>query len=350
VFEDLSDPLDAGLGAPPDLESWTTRPAGDVFRPEICADGRPTPTTLAISLPPPRLDLQDPAAAFLTGVSTADPRRLLDELATFRRRSAEIELWRCRALLALGDYPEMRRILDELDGRDWRTAWHQGLLALATSVDDEGMLSVAKKMFTKVRAWLPGELAPLVALGCTEEYAGWPTAAESHYQCVWRTDATAVVAAFGLARVYLAAGDRDRAVEVLNDVPPRSQHYDRARIAAIRVRAGHFDNAGVPTPHDLGDVVTRLAPDNFVGVDGGRIRARLVTFVLQTVLDRIVTWPGQTDRLPAGPVLGDPVTERGVRLLLRDSFRELALKQAETEAQHNILTDLANAVRPWTWW
>jgi len=351
VFEDLSDPLDGGLGVPPGLDRWTTRPAGDaLLRPEICCDGQPPPTTVASRLPPPRLDLEDPAGAFLTGVSTADPRRLLDELAAFGQPSVEIELWRCRALLALADYSRTERILANLDGRDWRTAWHRGLLALARSADNDDELSVAKQMFDRVRAWLPGELTPLVALGCVEEYAGRPAAAEACYQCVWRTDSTAVVAAFGLARIYLANGDRDRAVGVLDDVPARSQHYDRARIAAIRTRAGHFDKAGAPAPHDLGDVVARLAPDNFVGVDGERIRARLVTFVLQTVLDRIVTEPGQVDQLPAGPLFGESVTERGIRLLLWNRFLELAARQAESETQHDILTDLANAVRPWTWW
>ncbi|GDY32658.1 serine/threonine-protein kinase [Gandjariella thermophila] len=355
LFADRLDLLDDGLGAVPPLTTWTAAPASEaVLLATEATDGRPPVASVASGLPEPRPDGSDPAASFLAGVSTTDPRRLLDELATFCDPSVEIELWRCRAYLALARHTEAERALTAAADiapapHDWRITWHRGLLALAMSAVDPSRLPRADHLFTAVRGWLPGEPTPRLALGFTAEYTDRLADAADHYHSVWRTDGTAVSAAFGLARVHLASGDRDAAVAVLDEVPQRSRHYDRSRVAAIRLRAGHFRPAGPPRPADLADAVRRLAPENFAGADAARARARLVTFVRQAALVRLRSMPAAPGELPAGPVLGDPVTERGVRSLLSASFRELAARQAETETHHDVLVDLANTARPRTW-
>ncbi|NEA23187.1 tetratricopeptide repeat protein, partial [Actinomadura bangladeshensis] len=79
---------------------------------------------------------------------------------------------------------------------------------------------------------LPGEAAPKLALAyCRERTA--PADAVRLYETVWRTDQSYLNAAFGLARVHLAAGDRAAAVAALDSVPRISIRYVPAQVAAV---------------------------------------------------------------------------------------------------------------------
>ena len=105
--------------------------------------------------------------------------------------------------------------------------WYRGLAALVTG-DFEG----AALAFDAVYDAFPGEAAPKLALGACAEVLGQLDNAADYYHLVWTTDPSYVSAAFGLARVRLAAGDRQGAVRALESVPESSIHYTAARVAA----------------------------------------------------------------------------------------------------------------------
>jgi serine/threonine-protein kinase PknG len=143
----------------------------------------------------------------------------------------------------------------------------------------------------------------------------------------------------------LAAGDRDAAVRVLDDVPATSRHHDTARIAAVRIRAGVL-YGNPPTPADLRDAARRLPGLSLDGgaADGGS-RARLVAEVRENAL-HCRPEQGWGPEFPAGGLLG-PGDEDSLRRLLEHSFRQLAA-QARTAGEHGRLLDLAHDVRPMT--
>lgn len=358
LFGNLLALLDGGLGSAPPLRTWTTTAASrDVLVPTPYAEVRPPITSLATNLPEPRPDPGDPAAAFLAQFNTTNPAQLLAAITAFDQPSVEIELLRCRAYLAAGQSTAAEGALNDAAGlvpsvHDWRIAWHRALVALAKCPADSAAsrterVTKAYELFGAVRGWLPGEPAPRLALGLTAEWlAGKAAEAERHFRSVWRTDGTAVSAAFGLARHYLGGGDRDAAVGVLDEVPELSRHYAAARIAAVRIRAGHFDSAGEPGIGDLVDAIRRLAPEHFTGIAAERGRRRLLAFVLPSIQHRVGRKPVEwLDDAPVTVLAAD-----AQRRLLSDQFRALAARQADGEIQHNTLVDLANIVRPSTRW
>ncbi|WAL68111.1 protein kinase [Amycolatopsis cynarae] len=353
--------LDAELYRPPPLSRWTGPADETALETDRIPDSRPLPPRVALELPAPLPDPRDPAAGFLATATTGDPRRLLAELDGFRGRSIEAGLVRCRVHLALawqaGEAQEFaaaataleeagdlaleerrRREAAQEPAEDWRIHWHTALLALYRRKSDE-----AAAAFEEVRRILPGELVPRLALGYCAEVRDRPSPAAAHYAVVWRTDRTEASAAFGLARTHLAgpSPDRDAAVSVVDSVGPASKHYDAARTAAIRLRAGRIGEAG-PGAADLEDAVRRLAVP---GHDRAG-RARLVTLVRQAALGLLADG---SPELPEGEILGSRVTGPGLRLLLEDSLRELAA-QATDDDEHDTLIDLANTVRPRSRW
>lgn len=114
---------------------------------------------------------------------------------------------------------------------DWRVVWYRGVAALATGDHTNAALS-----FDAIYDAFPGEPAPKLALGVCAEVLGQLDNAAEYYRLVWSTDPSYVSAAFGLARVQLAAGDRSGAVRTLESVPESSIHYTAARVAAVRSR------------------------------------------------------------------------------------------------------------------
>jgi len=339
--------LDAGLGTVPPLARWT----GDA--PRTGGVARPDPAAAAAALPVPRVDPGDPEAGLLAAAADLDARRLLDRLSG--HDSVEVWFARCRAHLELGDPDGARDSLDRaralLGGaadHDWRTRWHQGLLALA-----RGDVAGAEGHFDAVYGELPGEQAPRLALGYCAEARGAAGAAgdpanpltaraERHYQAVWRRDDLAVSAAFGLARIRLAQGDRTGAVRLLDGVPRISRHAEAAAIAQVLIRAEPLDGHP-PAPDDLADAAARLAR---LGPAGGEVtRGRLTAVVREAAFD----WIRRNGRaLPAsGEAFGDTPGEGAVRRLLERSYRELAeqARDAETRA---VLVDLAHRIRPKT--
>ncbi|WP_235926453.1 serine/threonine-protein kinase [Actinokineospora pegani] len=339
LFEDTADLLDAELGTVPDLGRWV---AGDPL-------GGPLDTLVldsrggAARLPVPRLDPADPAAEFIATAAASGPQRWLTTLSLFGEPSVELQLARARALVALGDVHGVLHALDaarDLLGaaaaRDWRLAWHHGLKDLL-----RGHPADAAERFAQVRRAWPGEVAPNLALGFCAELRGETGTAERHHRAVWSRDHGQVNAAFGLARCHLRSRGRDAAVAVLDDVRPVSRHHDAARIAAVRIRVGRLA-AGPPGPADLADAVRRLAA---LDLDGDA-KDRMEALVREAALDAHLA-DGGGPGWSGGALLGEPVTEHGLRTLLEKSTRRLA-ERARDRDEHGVLVDRANSHRPKT--
>jgi serine/threonine-protein kinase PknG len=292
-------------------------------------------------LPTPMIDLTDPAAAFLASVTVTEPAEVLTLLATAPENTVEVRLRALRAEIDTGardgDFTGARDARDALlvsDGEDWRVAWYDGLLALAT-----GQHEYARQRFDAVYSALPGELAPQLALGLALELAG-DAGAAGYYDVVSRTDPAYTTAAAGLARCRLGAGDRSGAVEAYNRVPGTSSAYRSSQVGAVRalVQAHPAVAADVTSLAAAAALIERLEIE---AAQLAALRAELLEQALQTVSG------GRA--LPAtvlGPARGGEVRERDVRLALEGAYREMA--QAAHGPEKIRLVDLANASRPRT--
>ncbi|MFJ7147645.1 tetratricopeptide repeat protein [Streptomyces sp. NPDC100445] len=302
----------------------------------------------ALALPVPLVDPGDPDAGFLAGLMASAPAELIAALDAAPARSVETRLRRIRALLESGDDRAALAGLAELDEErpdDWRVVWHRGVAALAT-----GDLPDAAPAFDAVYDAFPGEAAPKLALGLCAEVLGQLDNAAEYYRLVWTTDPSYVSAAFGLARVRLAAGDRRGAVTTLESVPESSIHYTAARAAAVRARlrqrtAGTGD---VPFLDDLTAAAGQVEALQVYGLDPAR-REQLAAEVLGCALDWILS--GGQDPGPAAGgrvLLGSGLDERGLRFGLERAHRTLA-RLAPSGEERIELVERANRYRPRTW-
>ncbi|WP_107502164.1 serine/threonine-protein kinase, partial [Streptomyces tricolor] len=339
--------LDAGLGAIPALDHWTGRPGEQPPGLDVSA---PAAAEVAGALPEPVPDPEDGAALLLDTFPPDAPDRVARQWPRQSRLGTpETALWLCRAYLRKGELTAAQNWLAEAEtqlgeraAHDWRIAWHHGVLHLS-----KGEVDLAGARFDAVYRALPGEYVPKLALGYCAEHTGEgrPARAMRYYEAVWKRDSAHTAAAFGLARGHLAGGDRDAAVHVLDEVPATSRHYDAARIAAVRIRAGIL-HGGPPTPAGLRDAARRLPELRLDGgAASGESRARLVAEVRENALHGRPA-QGWGPDFPAGDLLG-PGDEDGLRTRLEHSFRQLAA-QARTAGEHGRLLDLAHAVRPMT--
>ncbi|RKT82559.1 Serine/threonine protein kinase [Saccharopolyspora antimicrobica] len=371
-FEPVTSDLDHGLGVVPPLESWWRSGA------ELVGFGLPSPQKIARELPAPRVDPRDRNAANLSRVTGSDFRRL----TTMLPDSVESRLKACRMALAQGDRPDVagaresldaaqaQRHSDEVQGKQtpgpaWRLDWHEGLVALAA-----GEIGTALRHFTEVRAILPGEAIPKVALGLCHEHLGEGATgkeaktafkvARSCYLAVWQRDRAPAGAAFGLARLFLRAGRRDAAAKVLDEVPAVSRQYDAARIAAIRVHLLWLGGTDWPSVADVRTAARRaeevLRADSELRRYDADTRDRLVAWLQRSAL-ALVERSGGTVRFPAQvephekELFGDPLTERGIRRRLERSLEALASQaRRRSPAELSALLDRKNELRPMTWW
>ncbi|MFI1797844.1 tetratricopeptide repeat protein [Streptomyces sp. NPDC020379] len=340
--------LDASLGRVPPLERWLSGP-----RRPVLGHGLPAPDRVPLVLPVPYPDPADPGAALLGQPTASGPRRLIQQLYASDRSSVEIPLRQCRAHLELGE-PEAaaerlaaaRSAVGAPAPYDWRLSWHQGLLHLS-----RGEPARAEGEFERVYADLPGEYAPKLALGYCAEHRGDAPAAERYYQAVWQRNRSQGSAAFGLARLRLAAGDRRGAVEVLGGVPEVSRHHDAARTACVRILGGRLCSDGarrLPEPADLREALVRL-PRLYLdeGHATGPARDRLEAELLDVALDRIRADGAPAAERHGGTLFGTDDEEFTLRTRLEQKLRGLA-QQARTPDGLGVLVDLANRVRPTT--
>jgi serine/threonine-protein kinase PknG len=289
------------------------------------------------ALPLPQVDLADPGAGFLATLSSSDPEELAEALAAAPVRSLEVALRLVLAHIERGDLSRAGAELEALrstQSNDWRVDWYRGFAALAG-----GHAGEARIAFDAVYDALPGELAAKLALAAASEATGDADTAARLYQRVWQTDRGYVSAAFGLARIRSARGDRAGAVAVLDEVPDSSTHHTPAQVAAVRARlAGDLARLAEA---DLLDASGRLER---LGLDVAR-QARLTVEMLEAAL----RWAGQAP--PAvrrtGRILGHELDERSLRFGLERAYRVLA-KVAPDAGTRIALVDRANAVRPRT--
>ncbi|CAM5593530.1 Serine/threonine-protein kinase PknD [Streptomyces microflavus] len=201
---------------------------------------------------------------------------------------------------------------------------------------------------------VPGEPAPKLALGICAEVLGQLDNAAEYYRLVWATDPSFVSAAFGLARVQIAAGDRAGAAHTLESVPEASIHYTAARVTAVRARLRERDPAE-PLLADLTAAAVQVAALTGFGLDPVR-REQLTTEVLGKALDWILSGspgappPGGSAAAPPGTrkLLDAELDERGLRLGLERSYRMLA-RLAQRGDERIELVERANRFRPRTW-
>ncbi|MFF6977630.1 tetratricopeptide repeat protein [Streptomyces sp. NPDC008343] len=304
----------------------------------------------ALALPVPHVDPADPNAGFLAGLMTTAPAELLGALAAAPAPSAETRLRQVRAWLESGDTRTAHEQLLELEDErpdDWRVVWYRGVAALGTG-DHEG----AALAFDAIYDAFPGEPAPKLALGLCAEVLGQLDNAAEYYRLVWSTDPSYVSAAFGLARVQLATGDRRGAVGTLESVPESSIHYTAARVAAVRARLRQRTAvaADVPFLEDLTAAAGQVEALDAYGLDPAR-REQLSAEVLGCALDWILSG-GQGSAPPAAAggrtLLGSGLDERGLRFGLERSYRTLA-RLARGGEERIDLVERANRYRPRTW-
>ncbi|MCP2339675.1 serine/threonine-protein kinase [Actinomadura rupiterrae] len=303
-----------------------------------------TPAELAASLPVPLVDGSDPAAGFLAGLTALEPAQLAVTVEGAPERTAEVKLTLARVRIELGELDSAYALLQEVATErphDWRIDWYRAVALLAA-----GQVEQADSAFDRLYSLMPGELAPKMALAACREHRA-PQDAARLYETVWRTDRNHINAAFGLARMKLAADDRPGAVAVLESVPPTSIRFVPAQVAAVGV-AVRGRPADRLTPGELVAAARRLE-----GLDlAGERRDLLAAEVLEAALD----WTLNGSAPGAGPggaaagggeLFGVPLAELPLRRRLEGTYRALARLTRDRE-EKRLLVDAANAVRPRT--
>ncbi|WP_129309141.1 serine/threonine-protein kinase [Streptomyces sp. L2] len=302
----------------------------------------------ALALPVPLVDPGDPNAGFLGGLMASQPAELLAALDAAPVRTVETRLRQVRARLESGDHQAALMSLAKLEDEqpeDWRVVWYRGVAALVTG-DFEG----AALAFDAVYDAFPGEAAPKLALALCAEVLGQLDNAAEYYHLVWATDPSFVSAAFGLARVRLAGGDRTGAVGTLESVPESSIHYTAARVAAVRARLRERTAAAgdVPFLDDLTAAAGQVEALKAYGLDPAR-REQLSAEVLGCALDWILsTGEGARPATGGRVLLGSGLDERGLRFGLERAYRTLA-RLAPGGEERIELVERANRYRPRTW-
>jgi serine/threonine-protein kinase PknG len=300
----------------------------------------------------PLVDTDDPNAAFLASVTVADPAQLAALLDTAPVDSPELGRRRVLVLLDGTAHPSVAATrLDTLAatwGQDWQAVWLGGLLALA-----QQEATAARDAFEGVRAVLPGEPGPKLALGMCAEILGETEAAARWYDLVSTTDPAFTSAAAGLGRMRAAAGDRAGAVTAFDRIPPTSAAWPAGQVAAIRALITPSAGGGRPVP--TADLVqaSRL-------IDGMRLAAAEAAALRVEVLSQALRAAQAGQPLPVAVLGGQPTAgaasgasaangsagERRVRLALEREYRVLA--RAADGSDRIRLVDLANQVRPRT--
>ncbi|MET9556248.1 tetratricopeptide repeat protein [Streptomyces sp. NPDC006645] len=353
--------LDGELGKAPPLGQW--RHGGSVKRPLTIEP--PEAAEVAVGLPVPKVSEQDTNWKGAQRTSYEDPAGLL-QLSAGWVPSAELALLRCRLHLAVGRYRPTDGHLDSamaeleraeaavgsLAAYDWRLRWHRGLLHLA---GDE--VESALESFNQVYEAIPGEYAPKLALGYCHEVLGYPQQAVIFYSAVWKRNRALGSAAFGLARIHLADGDTQKAVDLLEAVPLDSRHRTAARTAIVRIHAAPPADGGPPTVAAAARAWETLhLLDTNEGLTDSQAQYRLRTDVLELLL-RLVTTPPVPDPLRAlrkslPSEIEVPTTERDVRKQLAACYDKLSGQVPRTtEGEHRklerALLDNAYHTRPY---
>lgn len=350
VFDELAGGLDGGLGAARPLEHWTSAELTGSRELRVPAPFEPpTPGAAAATLPGVLVDtvLVDTVLVDTAGPITldgADRARLRDCLAAVRRGDPSA----ADAELAKAVMPP----------HDWRWSWYRGLIALARGSSAD--VTAARKHFTAVRAAVPGELIPRLALGlCAELGADGATGAaeaRAHYEAVAAVDVGLAPALFGLARICFATGPRRAAVAVVEQLAQHAQHGRAAQVAAIRLLAAP-GGAELPSGADVDRaraLLDTLGPDP-------QTRASLRAEIACAEFTRAGGLTGRPDGWRAVAAAALPWVRAGrddAARAERDGFAQairalrVAHERSAPESVQRRLVDLAHKVEPalgWSW-
>jgi serine/threonine-protein kinase PknG len=311
------------------------------------------------ALPIPLIDTEDPSAELLSPLLHGDPNRALDTLRQSRENmltgkiatpgTFELEgtLTEVRAYIDLGEVEHARAKLTGLSAgyhTDWRIEWYAGMAELTSESYEK-----AYEHFDLVASMVPGEIAPPLAVAATaelmletdpEQHERWGHTATDHYRAVWHTNHGIASAAFGVARRLAAQGDDRAAVATLEQMPETSRHHNAARMTACLLLVSR--PAAALTQSDLDEAAAHL--HNLVD------EPRLLQ-MQALVLGAALSWlrRGEYPPEPGATILGlrytDTELREGIELVLRHIARS-----APHRLQRYALVDLANELRPRSWW
>ncbi len=316
---------------------------GDVMRSDD-TDGFAALTATADLLPSLKLDPQDPGASFVltnTGLAASPEQQaaLYEQGAARLPQSAEVRLRWAASLTDAGRHTEAETRLQELETVDpfeWRIAWQRGRAAFLRQ-DFAG----AGRYFDAVYAEQPGELAPKLALALAAEATGENGRAARLYDTVSRTDPGFVTATFGLARCLAATGKREEAVAAYGRVPAASRFYTRAQVSLARTWL-HDGGGTRPGATELERASKALEALTLDVLERHRFAAEVQGRALELL---------EAHALPDAPqvrVLGQPLVNASLRSGIEKALRGMA-RLATDRAEKTRLVDLANRVRPRTW-
>ncbi len=297
-----------------------------------------TPEELAAAMPAPRPDPDDPATPELVAAAAQGPRAVL--AAVSGDDAPDTDQARLSAVVAHLDAGDTQAAGEALAAHalpgEWTWTWLRARHAAAT-----GDAETAAALVDEVADALPGEPAPEFALAALGEYraardGGSAThVVEERFADLWRTDRSWTGAAFALARLRTAAGDRAGAVAVLDEVPASSVHAADARVAAVHVLLGVRDGGRLTRS------TVMEAGERAEAIDLDALRAaELQTEVLEAAR-------GLDDDAAPGELFGCPLDDRGLGLGLEERYR-LRARFAGTPGERFALVDAANDARPWT--
>ncbi len=288
-------------------------------------------------LPDIRLDATDPAAPAIVSARVPDTAKRVELLAEVLKKhpgSLEARLRLAEALARKGEPLEAETAFEAAHAaapHDWRVTWVRGRTLLA---QEKG--TAARVLFERVRAELPGEVAPRLAIGLAAEQAGDKTTAARAFDAVSRCDALLAAASFGLARCRDAAGDRAGALEALGRVPATSSAYVPARVELARLLTD--ERAGEKELVLASETIEGLAVDAFLG---HRLRADLLVRAASLIE------AGRAKPSSALRLLSVPFETGRLRKAAEQELR-LCARHAESEELTIELVDRANRERPFT--
>ncbi len=340
-------------------ETNTPRPATSILfdgdRLAVTAGGDFSPIEPSyLHLPHLLIDIKDPGFNLVVNASmTTDIDRRIEQLTQVVKQlptSIEAKLRLANSLIdrghiAAGDYTAAELLLEKVaqqDAWDWRVDWYRGKSLLAQNQPQE-----AQAAFDRVYFDLPGELAPKLAFAiAAEQGSNYPLATQM-YEIVERTDLNYPTAAFGLARCRLMQGDRNAAVTALQQVPPTSNLYTRAKVEIARILvdrqlpvAINIPQHPEPTLTELKSATQTVESLTLEGIERYRLDRQVLETALTLLTSKAIT--AQNNLM----ILGQPLEEVKLREGLEKVLRSIA--HLSTGDEKILLVDEANRVRPKT--
>ena len=205
----------------------------------------------------------------------------------------------------------------------------------------EQLTQVVKQLPTSIEAKL--KLAFAIAAEQGSNY----TLAAQMYELVERTDLNYPTAAFGLARCRLMQGDRNAAVTALQQVPPTSNLYTRAKVEIARILvdrqlpvAINIPQHPAPTLTELKSATQTVESLTLEGIERYRLDRQVLETALTLLTSKAIT--AQNNLM----ILGQPLEEIKLREGLEKVLRSIA--HLSTGSEKIMLVDEANRVRPKT--